>query len=93
MTTEAATCCGCCLQPAWVQEQNTYLGRFEVGKTNGLTDVEKGILTNLANAWAEYAALESKESNVHEFNDAIHRCQQLIALRVARRLEPEIWAS
>lgn len=93
MSTEGAVCCGCCLQPNWVKEQNTYFGQFEVGNPSGLTTAEKDILIKLANAWTEYLALETKESNIHEFNDAIHRCQQLIALRVARRVDPEIWAS
>jgi hypothetical protein len=59
--------------------------------SDGLTSEEKEVLKNLAFAWDAYVKIEKKDSSIKEFNDAIHRCQQLIALRVARRVNPEVW--
>lgn len=104
MTTESATCCGCNINYAWalgwhpnqipqpIMAQN-WSNPVETALTQGLTEEEKAILQKLSLAWQEYVAIETKDSNLREFNDAIHRCQQLVALRVARRVNPEIWAN
>jgi len=57
----------------------------------GINNKEKQILQDLTSAWNTYIEIEKKSSSLQEFNSAIHRCQQLIALRVARRVNPEIW--
>ncbi len=59
----------------------------------GLTTAEKRVLEMLAEAWNRYTELPGYCREVHEFADSIHRAQQIIALRVARRVNPEIWDS
>lgn len=57
-----------------------------------LTELEKDVLINLTSAWNKYHELEQQHpSDPHEFAESINRCQQLIALRVARRVNPGAW--
>jgi len=57
-----------------------------------LTEEETRILHLLANAWNEYVRLDKKHPDDNDdFKRAIHQAQQLIALRVARRVDPLIW--
>jgi hypothetical protein len=57
-----------------------------------LTLLEQTVLANLVAAWKSFVTLEHRSGNDdQEFRDAIHRCQQLVALRVARRVDPEVW--
>ena len=103
MSIESATCCGCNINYAWAQGWHpnqipqpiapNWSNPIETALTQGLTEEEKAILQKLSLAWQEYVSIETKDSNLREFNDAIHRCQQLVALRVARRVNPEIWAN
>ena len=59
---------------------------------NGLTPDEKNCLLNLAAAWDVFVAMPTKHpSDTHEFQSAIHNAQCLIALRVARRVNPDFW--
>jgi hypothetical protein len=59
---------------------------------HGLTPVEQSVLANLLAAWNGFVSLENRsEDDDQEFKDAVHHCQQLIALRVARRVNPDIW--
>lgn len=59
----------------------------------GLTPDEKEILDRLAKAWNLFARLEENHpSDVEEFAKAIHDAQKIIALRVARRIDPDIWS-
>lgn len=92
--------CQCLLNPSWSPAQpfsdiKINLPPFDFPKTplnNGLTDDEKAVLGNLLNSWDSFISLgKSTEDDIQEFRDAIHRCQQLIALRVARRVNPEVW--
>jgi hypothetical protein len=60
--------------------------------SKGLTRAEMEILDKLATVWNAWCKLGCHaESDGNEFQDAIHRAQQLIALRVARRVDPTIW--
>lgn len=58
----------------------------------GLTLDEQAVLANLVASWNLYLALGNHTSDdIQEFRDSIHRCQQLVALRVARRVDPGVW--
>src|SRR5688572_16026682 len=58
----------------------------------GLSIEEQAVLASLVGAWNSYLALGGyTEDDLKEFRDSIHRCQQLVALRVARRADPDIW--
>jgi hypothetical protein len=59
----------------------------------GLTDAEKEVLMHLKEAWDKYAALgKHLPHDLTEFNQAIHAAQEKLALRVARRVNPEVWS-
>jgi hypothetical protein len=104
MSVENTVCMGCLVNPNWIDlnlpemptiikidsrppDSPTYAEMQKIG----LTPEEKEVLRNLVFAWDTYVKIEKKDSSIKEFNDAIHRCQQLIALRVARRVNPEVW--
>lgn len=58
----------------------------------GLTPEEREAVMFLAHAWDKFAALPVEHpSDQAEFVDAIHKAQRLVAIRVARRLEPDVW--
>lgn len=57
-----------------------------------LTEQESDLLKKLVEAYNQFTALDKRsEADNKEFVDAIHRCQQIVALRVARRVNPEVW--
>lgn len=57
-----------------------------------LTQEETRVLHLLASAWNEFERLDKKHPDDNDdFRRAIHQAQQLIALRVARRVDPLIW--
>lgn len=59
----------------------------------GLTEPEKECLKHLADAWNCFIQLEGKHpSDNPEFCDAIHAAQKMLALRVARRVNTDIWS-
>jgi hypothetical protein len=58
----------------------------------GLTDGEKEVLNALKEAWEKFVALGSHvDHDLTEFNYAIHLAQQKLAVRVARRVDPDVW--
>ena len=58
----------------------------------GLTPDEIKVLNLLGEAWNEYVKLDAKHPDDNDdFRRAIHQAQQLIAIRVARRVDPVIW--
>jgi hypothetical protein len=58
----------------------------------GLTDQEIEVLKNLAEAWNVFVKIEGKHPQENEeFCHKIHDLQRIIAYRVARRLDPQIW--
>jgi DnaJ-class molecular chaperone len=60
--------------------------------TEGLSSDERNCLLHLAAAWNFFVAMPTKHpSETHEFQSAIHNAQCLIALRVARRVNPDFW--
>lgn len=61
-------------------------------KTLGLTKEEDDCMKCLSEAANKFMALsEYHQSDKHEFVTAIHAAQLLIAYRVAKRVNPEIW--
>lgn len=82
-------CCGSCLLNQDFFNDPDFSKPFS---SNGLTDSEKEILKNLGNAWNSFIKLDNLSvDDVQEMKDAIHSAQKLIALRVARRIDVEIW--
>lgn len=57
-----------------------------------ITDHERRVIDRLAVAWNEYNALQLRENeDKAEFRQCINRAAAIIALRVARRVNPECW--
>jgi hypothetical protein len=53
---------------------------------------EQQILMYTKLAWQHFMELDKKsQDDIIEFKDAVHRLQQLIALRVARRVDTAVW--
>lgn len=92
----AGHCCypenGCCVVNVWgpLPIHDVNIMNFS---THGLTIDELQILQNLKDAWDNFVKLDPKMDAdfTREFNDGIHRCQQIIALRVAQRVDPLVW--
>lgn len=62
-----------------------------VGKYE-LTQQESLVLTHLSDAWNCFAALsEGHPSDQEEFAKAIHAAESIIACRVAKRVDPDMW--
>ncbi len=61
------------------------------------TPEEQAVLSHLANAWNAFVVLERTDpghpDNLTEFKDGIHRCQSVLAHRLAVRVDPEVWDS
>lgn len=58
----------------------------------GLTNDEAEVLHRLASAWDLWVHLDDKRwDDDDEFRHAIHAAQHLVALRVARRVDRDIW--
>jgi hypothetical protein len=61
----------------------------------GLTAQEIEVLDRLASAWNAFAALSRRECSIEDdltcFAGGIHACQAEIALRVAARINPDVW--
>jgi hypothetical protein len=95
---EQNVCYGCCLTPSFLNSPYncfnypTFKDIVE-GTPVSLTKEETEILKKLGEAWDLFYRLDKKsDCDSKEFVDGIHRLQQLIALRVARRANPEVWA-
>jgi hypothetical protein len=57
-----------------------------------ITEAEKQALGRLAESWNQFALLEDGHpDDLSEFRQAIHVCQNIIACRVARRADPDVW--
>jgi hypothetical protein len=58
----------------------------------GLTSEELEVLGHLASAWNKFTKLNNKHGDHNnEFRDAIHKLQYIIGVRVAQRVNPEVW--
>jgi hypothetical protein len=61
-------------------------------RDDGLTHAEGAVSDALIEAVNAYAKLERQHpSEDRDFCDAIHRCQDLLVFRIARRLYPKAW--
>lgn len=64
----------------------------EITRPDGLTNAEGQAMDALCDAVNAYGQLPREHpSEVDDFCDAIHRCQDLLALRIARRHYPNGW--
>lgn len=63
-------------------------------REDGLTYEEGKVMDALVAAWNTFVGLERQHpSELKDFNDGIHKCQDLLAVRIARREYPEGWPS
>lgn len=86
MTSSQPVCMGCFVNPEIKPSEY-----FSIEK-NGLTQEEKDCASHLMSAWNKFLALDKKHpSDDAEFLKAIHDAQKMIALRVARRVDPNFW--
>jgi hypothetical protein len=61
---------------------------------NEVHDGERACLLALANAWNAFIALEQTHpSDATEMCSAIHRAQDIVAARIARRVAPDLFVS
>ena len=61
-------------------------------RCDGLTNSEGEIMDALVTAWNKFVGLERQHPNETEmFAEGIHQCQNLLAVRIARREFPEGW--
>jgi hypothetical protein len=64
-----------------------------LSRDDGLTDTEGEVMDALCEAYNAYLELDEQHpADHHEFEAAIHRLQDLLAVRIARRSYPEGWA-
>lgn len=90
MTAAQPTCLGCNLSVGF---QNYSVEEAEKFIANpSLTFEEQHVLHLLADAYNSFITLPKRSHyDNEEFVDGVHRLQQLVALRVARRVDPHIW--
>ena len=63
-----------------------------ITRPDGLTNEEGEVMDALIYAWNQFSQLEIQHpSDTPDFADGIHKCQQSLALRIARREYPEGW--
>ena len=56
------------------------------------TAQESNVLDHLRNAWEAFLILDTEHPDEqNEFRYAIHLAQQIIATRLARRADPNMW--
>jgi hypothetical protein len=103
MSVEQGAYQGCCVNPNWFFNPGftpppvnyfklPEMFKFDLLAGFKLTDQEQEILKKLVEAYSLFTNLENRsDADNKEFVDAVHRAQQLIALRVARRVNPEVW--
>jgi ribosomal protein S27AE len=74
------------------QYRCTTCGYMEVEINSGLTEQEQKVIDNLISAWNEYNQLEKQHpDDIDIFQDGIHKCQQILAMRILRREYPDYW--
>ena len=95
MSSEQPTCMGCCLNYGFMSNWPVIPHPPVINITPpdaGLTWQEKDVLKYLGDAWNHFNSLQNTSTDdQNEFRDAIHRAQQIIALRVARRVDKDVW--
>jgi hypothetical protein len=61
-------------------------------RDDGLTDAEGVVMDALIRAVEAFARLDRQHpQEINEFVDGIHKCQDLLAVRIARRHYPHGW--
>ena len=61
-------------------------------RKDGLTLEEGEVMDALNLAWNKFIMLKTQHpSDLPEFKNSIHRCQDLLAVRIARREYPNGW--
>ena len=91
MSTEQAACMGCFVNypTQWMQPDYPKFINNELA----LTDKEKECLALLAESWKIFVELDAKHpQDDSEFCTALHDAQKMIALRVARRIDKDVWS-
>lgn len=57
-----------------------------------MTGPEKAVLAALVAAWNAFTVLDDAHPDDHdEFRRAIHAAQNIVACRIARRVDPHLW--
>lgn len=62
-----------------------------ISKQHGITKAELDAMNHLVSFWNAYCELPSSDHEKTDVCNAIHVIQGLLAIRVARRANPEIW--
>lgn len=63
-------------------------------KKTGLTDLEQECMDGLMASYSAWLQLERQHPDeLRDFVDAVHKIQDLLALRVVRRCFPEGWTT
>lgn len=58
-----------------------------------LTPGERAVLGALVDAWNRWTRLGGKHpDDDDDFRSSLHRLQDLVAVRVARRADPDVWS-
>lgn len=62
-------------------------------KVTGLTESERKALNHLVEFWNAYVSLADTTGvrDTEEVREAVHKIQGVMALRVARRVDPDFW--
>ncbi len=72
--------------------QSRPMETHEITREDGLTEREGKVMDALIMAWTEFSLLDIQHPNDQkDFCDSIHKCQDLLACRIARRHYPKGW--
>lgn len=59
---------------------------------NGLTDDEQIVMDKLMDAYSAFIRLAREHPDeMRDFVDGVHRCQDVLAVRICRRIYPKGW--
>jgi len=73
-------------------DSGMYIPVRQIVRTDGLTEEEGKVMDALIVAWTEFSLLDIQHPNdQRDFCDSIHKCQDLLACRIARRHYPKGW--
>lgn len=63
-----------------------------ITRSDGLTKEEGQVMDALVSAWSAFVGLQRQHpQELDDFSFGIHKCQDLLAVRIARRVYPEGW--
>ena len=66
----------------------------EIDSRTGLTAEEKKVMDSLMECYGHFLKLERQHcSELQDFVDAVHRIQDLLAVRIVRRVFPDGWST